>query len=50
MSAQMPSGEPVRPNRDSPLRTASGPPSAAVPLPACLSGLLTDHATAKETS
>ena len=42
MSAQMPSGEPIRPNREKPLRTASGPPSASVPLPACLSGVLHD--------
>ena len=42
MTAQLPSGEPVRPNWNRPLRTTSGPPSAAVPLPACLSGVLRD--------
>ena len=48
MSAQLPPGERVRPVRDRPLRTSSGPPSGDVPLPTCLSGLLTDDHDATE--
>ena len=48
MTAQLPPGERVRPVRDRPLRVASGPPSATVPVPACLSGLLIDDGDAVE--
>ena len=34
--------EPVRPHRDRPLRTSSGPVSGDVPVPRCLAGLLRD--------
>ena len=48
MSAQLPPGERVRPVRDRPLRTTSGPVSGNVPVPRCLAGLLTDDNNAVE--
>ena len=51
MSGQrFPNAEPVRPNRDRPLRTASGASSGDVPVPRCLAGLLTDGDNAVEAS
>ena len=45
-----PNAEPVRPNRDRPLRTASGPISGDVPVPRCLAGLLTDDGERRDAT